>query len=74
MHAGSSKRMDEQDGWDSTSLDEQDEPIDYLMGGYPVSIYCSKLTIETLEQGVKYVQSSMFNFGKKLMFVSCIIL
>ena len=26
---------------------------------------CSKLTIETLEQGVKYVQSSMFNFGKK---------
>ena len=33
MHTGSSKRMDEQDGGDSTSLDEQDEPLDYLMGG-----------------------------------------
>ena len=52
MHAGSSNRMDEQDKWDSTSLEEQDEPLDYLMVGYPVSIYCSKLTIETLKQGV----------------------
>ena len=25
------------------------------MSLYPVGIYCSKLTIETLEQGVKYV-------------------
>ena len=52
MHAGSSNRMDEQDKWDSTSLEEQDEPLDCLMVGYPVSIYCSKLTIETLKQGV----------------------
>ena len=30
---------------------------DYCKSDSPAAITCSKLTIETLEQGVKYVQS-----------------
>ena len=49
-------------GWSQKSINFLDVTVSLINGQsetdlYHAGIYCSKLTIEALEQGVKYVQS-----------------